>query len=54
MVCHNKLKNMKLNLRCCRWERRVPRTTRDNSVQPPVKETLHILTMLCHNHTEIV
>jgi len=29
-------------------------TTRDNSVQPPIKETLHILALLCHNHTAIL
>jgi len=43
---------MKINLIDCRWKRQVRPTTRDNSVQPPIEETLHILTMLCHNHTE--
>jgi len=39
--------------RGCRWEWRVSPTTRDNSVQPPIKETLHIFTLLWHNHKEI-
>jgi len=37
-------------------ERWVPPTTRDNSVQPPLKERLHkiihVLALLCYNHTE--
>ena len=45
---------MKKNLRGCRWEKRVPQTTRDNSVQPPIKETLHIFALLCHNQTAVV
>jgi len=45
---------MKINLRGCRWERHVPQTTRDNSVQSQLKETVHIFCLLCHNHTEIV
>jgi len=32
---------MKINQRGCRWERRVPQTKRDKSVQPPIKATLH-------------
>jgi len=41
------------NLRGCRWERRVSPTTRGNSVQPPIKETLHLFILLWHNHKEI-
>ena len=26
---------------------------RDNSMQSPIRETLNILVLLCHNHTEI-
>jgi len=33
----------------CRWERRVAPTKIDNSVKPPLKETLFAL--LFHNHT---
>jgi len=45
---------MKINQRGCRWERRVPPTTRDNCVQLPIKEALHIFDLLCHNRTEFV
>jgi len=45
---------MKKNLCGFPWERRVPQTTRDNSVQPPIKETQHIFALLCHNHTYLL
>jgi len=44
---------MKINVRGCRWERRVSPTTRDNSVQSSIKETLHIFALLCHNHKQL-
>jgi len=45
---------MKQNLHGCRWERQVSPMTRDNSIQPPIKETLHIFALLYHNHTAIL
>ena len=39
----------KINVTGCRYERRVPQTTRDNSVKPPLIETLFAL--LFYNHT---
>ena len=41
---------MKINVHGCRYVKRVPQTTRDNSVQPAIKETLFAL--LSHNHTD--
>jgi len=44
---------MKIKVPGCRLERRVPPTTRGNSVQPPIKETLHnYIGLLCHNHNK--
>jgi len=45
---------MNINLRGCRWKRRVLPKTRENSVHPPLEAGLHIhvLALLCHNHTE--
>jgi len=42
-------------LGCC-WATGVSPTTRDNSVQPAIKETLinNIFALLCHNHTAIL
>ena len=37
---------MKINIRGCFWERRVPPTTRENGVQPPTKETLHTFALI--------
>jgi len=45
---------MKIEVPGCRWERRVPPTTRDNSVQLLLKEILHIFALLCLNHTDIL
>jgi len=48
-----KKQNIKITLRACRSKRRVLPTTRENSVQSPIRETLYILALLCHYHTEI-
>jgi len=46
---------MNVNVPGCRWERRVPPTTRDTAGSQPAscKKTLHILALLSHNHTLI-
>jgi len=41
---------MNMNAPGCRWEWRVPLTTLDNSVEPPIEGTLHVFALLCHNH----
>jgi len=40
-----------------RWERRVPPNVAQQQravKEPPIKETLHELALLCHNHTDIL
>ena len=46
---HNKTQNMKINLRGCRWERRVSPTTRENSIEPPIKTQYIFSLITTHN-----
>jgi len=48
------MKDKRTSLPGCCWATGVSPTTRDNSVQPLKKETLHIFALLCHNYTAIL